>query len=429
MLSRHARSVSVPGVRGASGQSSLEYLGIVLLASLVIGVGAALVDPAGVAHAVVAQVARGICIARGGDCQRDRAPCILASRSRSTDKRVRIAFVTLGGGRTLVRERRSDGTQVITDVQRLAGGGETAIGGEISIGGHGIGLLATATIEGRVGYGRSWFVPSAAAADRLIAQLDTPPPAVRARLHDNGPALTAPPAPDVTYTDKGLGSAIEARLGTLGLRYDTEDLMGVRHDARSGERMFTVRRRNDAVATLSLFAGQGIQASGRVEQRYAVTVDRDGRPLDLAVIEQRRLAAGVKPPGRAGSLLAAAGGPVLPDQQGAVATTERHLDLTDPDNLAAGAAFLRAVQHPHLQVGDAVAVSAELDRRLDAAGSAQVRLYALDVRRRGVQGRVAFGVVLGGAAPASPEPLALVRAAGRAPLGSWETREDCVAVA
>ena len=97
-------------MRGASGQSSLEYLVVVLLAAGALAAGGALVASPGIARAVVAQMARGLCVVRGGDCERDRAPCVTATRTQTTDKRVRIAFVTLGGGRTLIRERRSDGT-------------------------------------------------------------------------------------------------------------------------------------------------------------------------------------------------------------------------------------------------------------------------------------------------------------------------------
>lgn len=413
-------------MRGASGQSSLEYLVVVLLAAGTLAAGGALAASPGIAHAVVAQLARGLCVARGGDCERDRAPCVIASRTQATDKRVRIAVVTLGGGRTLIRERRSDGTELVTDVQRIAGGGEAGLGAEVGIGGHGVAALVTGTVEGRLTRGRSWLLPSSRAADRLIERLEALTPVARARLNRPGPAPEPAPPPDVTFSEHGLGSAAEASLGVLGLRYDTEDLMGVRRDARTGERTFAVRRRNEATATLSLFAGQGGRVSGRVEQRYAVTVDGAGRPVDLAIVEQRRLAAGVKPPGRAGSLLAAAGGPAVPPGRGTLAQAERHLDLTDPENLAVAAAFLRAVQRPRLRIGDAVVVSRALDRRLDAAGSAQARLYTLDVAQRGVHGRLALGVELGGAATSSVETLRLVRASGRAPLGVWEAREDCV---
>ncbi len=415
-------------MRGGSGQSSLEYLAVVLVVGGVLVLGGALATAPGIAHAVVAQVARGLCVVRGGDCQRDRAPCITASRTQTTDKRVQIALVSLGGGRTLIREQRSDGSVLVTDVQRIAGGGEAAIGGEFGIGGHGLAALIGGTVEGRVGYGRAWVVRDSAAADRLIRQLDAGTPATRARLHQVrlAPGLGPAPAPDVRFTEHGLGSSAEAELGLLGLRYEAEDLMGVQHDERTGQRTFGVRRRNDAVGTLSLFAGQGGRASIGHEQDYAVTVDGSGRPIDLAIIEQRRLAAGAKPPGRVGSLLAAAGGPVVPPGHGSLVQTERHLDLTDPDNLAVAAAFLRAVQRPKLEVGAAVVVSRELEQRLDSAGSAQARLYSLDIVERGVHGRVALGVQLGGAATSTTETLRLVRASARAPLGAWEPRADCV---
>jgi hypothetical protein len=415
-------------VRGASGQSSLEYLAVVLLAAVALAAGGALAASPGIAHAVVAQLARGICVVRGGDCERDRAPCVTATRTRTTDKRVRIAFLTLGGGRTLIRERRSDGTELVTDVERLAGGAEAGVGAEAGIGAHGLAAIVTGTVEGRLGHGRAWLLPSSAAADRLIARLEALTPAARARLHATGRGPAPAPPPDVVYTEHGLGSAAEAALGVLGLRYETEDLMGVRRDGRTGERTFGVRRHNTAAATLSLFAGQGGQASAQVEQDYSVTVDGSGRPVDLAIVEQRRLAAGIKPPGRVGSLLAAAGGPVVPPGHGTLVQAERHLDLTDPENLAVAAAFLRAVQHPHLRVGDAIVVSRALDRRLGAAGSEQARLYSLDIAQRGVHGRVALGVQLGGAATSSVETLRLVRASARAPLGAWEPRVDCVAV-
>ncbi len=104
---------------------------------------------------------------------------------------------------------------------------------------------------------------------------------------------------------------------------------------------------------------------------------------------------------------------------------ERHLDLTDPANLAVAGAFVRALRRPRLRLGDAVAVSDGLRARLDVAGSGQVRVYAFDARHTGGRVVLSVGVGLGGGAEGLVETLRLEHAAERDPGGAWHASGTC----
>src|SRR5919108_1292633 len=74
-------------MRSARGQGTVEYLAVVLLVAVVAGGGtAAAAGGAGadIATAVPHEIIRALCIVRGGDCDRDRAPCDVAASAHST---------------------------------------------------------------------------------------------------------------------------------------------------------------------------------------------------------------------------------------------------------------------------------------------------------------------------------------------------------
>ncbi len=410
-------------MRDSTGQSTLEYVALVLLALAVLAAGGLAVSATGIADAVVAQIVRGLCLIGGGRCTRSAEPCILASRTTADDVGVRLAFVRLGGGRTLIRERRSDGTEVVTLVARGGAGLEASIGAEVRIGDRAAGGSLGGSVEGRLGHGRVWRVASARAGDELIRRLASQTPTagriglVRARA----PRL---PAPDVTYGEHGIDTAVRAALGAVGIELDTEDALGSRADRRTGERTFLIRRRNELLGTVGLGAGlgAGARAALRRDERYALTTDRDGRPLDLAVTESLRAQAGLSLPRPLRALV----GTHLPAlRRGRVVQIERHLDLTDATNLAAAGAFVRALRRPRLRLGDAVAVSHGLLARLDLAGSAQMRVYAYDARHTGGHAVLSVGAGLGGGAERLVETLRLERAAERDPGGAWHVSGTC----
>ncbi|MFM8561708.1 MAG: hypothetical protein ACKOB9_06375, partial [Solirubrobacterales bacterium] len=235
--------------------------------------------------------------------------------------------------------------------------------------------------------------------------------------------IGSPPAPDFTWGEKGMESRAEGRYHLAGLSLDAEDAFGARRDTRTGERTFTIRRRNELAGDVARL-GTGAEAGGRHVERYGVTFDRSGRPVDLVVTDTVRYHAGVALPGPLKAVAMALGAPAL--RRGRIVETETHLDLTSSANLEAARNFIEAVRSPKLRLGAVVAVSEALRRRLDSYGVRQRRAYLLDVRHTGARGKVGAGVSVGLRGERSEESARLVDAAVRGLDGNWHRRDDCL---
>ena len=390
------------------GQASSDYIAIILVCACVLGAGGAVVSTAaghGLAAAVSSQVARALCRVTGGDCERDRLPCVTSFSARVDDLAGVVAIIRLSGGRTLLRERRSDGMELITLAERGGLGLEVGAGAEAGMGGGAVGDSVAGSISGRITRGRAWLRRAGPEAQALVDNIGEPPP------------------PDYTWGEKGMESRAEGRYRVAGISFDAEDSFGSRLDARTGERTFAVRRRNELAGDL-VRVGAGAEAGGRHLERYAVTVDRSGRPVDLVVTDTVRYHGGLALPGPLKAVALALGAPAL--RKGRIVETETHLDLTDPANLGPAGAFIDAVRSPGLRLGPAVKVGDALRRRLDTAGVRQRRVYLLDVRHSGARGRLGAGVSIGLRGDHSEESARLVDASVKGLDGNWRRREDCL---
>lgn len=409
--------------RADHGQSTVEYLALVLVAVALLAAGTAGLHATGLADALVAQIRIALCRAGGDDCRTAPEPCVVASTTTLDDVTLRVAILRLRGGRTLLRERRSDGSERVTLVSRGGGGAGLGLGADIGVGTWVLGGRLDGTVELRGGRGRVWTLPSHAQADALVRAL-----AVRPAGHARGippPARARPraPDPDAVFGDRGLATSVTSALERVGLSLDAEDLFTTRTDRRTGERTLVVRRRTEALGTLGLVGPLGAEGGARRDERAALVVDRGGRPLRLVVTGVRRLQGGLRLPGPLRSLVARSG---LPLRRGHVVEAERRLDLADPANLAAAGAYIRALRDPGLRLGPAVAVAEGLRARLDAAGETRVRVYDLDVRHGGAHGGIDAGVGLGGGYEHAVERLRLVGAVERDGGGRWRERDDCL---
>ena len=410
------------------GQGTVEYAAVVLLVALALGAGAVAADAAGVGTAVRREMARALCVVRGGDCEHDRDPCTVATRSETTGAGVDVVVLRLGHDHTVIREQRSDGSIGITLLDANIGGLELSggVGVRVAVGDRGLGFGGSvgAAILGRLGKGRTWVVRDGRAADALLHELGAARTVVRA-LPGRDRAL---PPPDTTFGEKGWSVGGSATLGqggmTASLGISAEDVTGHSEDRASGRRAFTVRRRDDGTLTVGGGPGGAAGAAASTEE-YAVTVDRAGRPIDLAVVQTGEYGGSVDLPGplrRATSVLG------VPTSGGRTYVSETHLDLTDPDNLAAAGAFLGQVRRPRPRLGPAVDVSRELARRLDQFGVVNLRAYATDTDRTGFDVAARIPGVKGGVkAGQTVMRMRLLSAATRGLDGTWAARGDCLA--
>jgi hypothetical protein len=218
------------------------------------------------------------------------------------------------------------------------------------------------------------------------------------------------PDPSLSASRRGLAVHFAASYGPGGLELGSEDLAGVATERATGERTYAVQRRNHLGASLALGPRAPADGAAGMDELYTVTVDRDGRPIELAVLRGWDLAGHV------------------PRIHGAVRReSEARLDLTDPDNLAAARDFLREVVSPRPRLGRAVEVSGALRRRFDEAGVLDERTYAMDEGTTGIGATAGSGVGhLGAEFERHEQRLRLVGARQRGPDGLWRARDDCL---
>jgi len=408
-------------MRSDRGQGTVEYLAVVLLVGVVLGGGATAAAATGagadIATAVPHQVMRALCIVTHGDCERDRAPCDVASASESSSWSAGVSVFRVGRDRMLVVDHRSDGTVVVTETDIRSGGLQTVRGADariergrrrLSLGGS---LTASAVAE--LGDSRTWVLP------------------------DDGPTVTAFVAAlgrgdDVRTADQDVRQrafdiAVSASRGGSGAIAGTATLHGsggVRTDRVSGTTTYYLEAGADGVLELSkTFAGMGVGASGEAAAtgQLALTVDRHGRWVDLAVIASGEVSGLARLPSGVAEALNA------PTSGGRRWVREAHLDLNDPGNLAAAHTALdRLLAKPPRPAAAGAAIAA-LARRIDEWAVVDDRVYALDRTRDGFSLNVGNGLAtVAGSHESSTEHTRLIAARTRGLDGLWGGRADCL---
>jgi hypothetical protein len=408
------------------GQAGLEYVGVVLLVTAVLGAVALVADGSGIPQAVDHQILRALCVVRGGDCEQDRAPCPVATDRRDDAMSARILVFRVGQDKTIIREERSDGTVAITVAYGAQAGLELSSGAHLSVGlgrgGLGLGGELTAAAVASRERGYTWLLRDRRAADALMRRLGGSRATLEALI-----AARRIPAPTQRYghggfASEGAMSAGAALQGSLGL--SSQDVAGSRTDALTGRRTFYVQR--TVAGSLSLtYGGAGATGGRMTRERYAVTYDAGGRPVDLLVMTTGIYRRSFDLPTRLQPVVG-----LLSVPTGHVRTyvEETHLDLTDPESRRVAGAFLAQVRHPDaVHTGEAVAIADALRRRLDAVGVVHARAYDADERRYGVAGSVGIdGLHLGGSLSRTLLDAHLVAATTRGLDGVWRKRADCL---
>lgn len=426
-------------MRGARGQAAPDYLAVVLLVGLALAGAGAVVASTGLGERVVAAMRRALCVVAGGACEDPVAerPCVRVSTEQAHERSLTLLAARVGSRSVQLRERRSDGTVAVTLTDERSIGADFGTGADLHYrwgeSGHAFGAELRAAVLAEHAGGRTWIVPDEAAAARLVARvrladLSRPPertiavPDQAAMPVPHRLVTTAPP-PRITFSEAGpRASADFHRLGR-SLHVAAGEAYGERVDHVSGERTLYVRHVGSAAGALSI-ANVGVDGAGEVEERYGITVDRAGRPLDLEVLAARDVQGAVELPRR---LAAAAGLLRVPTSGEQHVETEQHLDLTEPANAEIARAFLGGLGSGSLAVE---ATTGALRARLERDGVTRVRAYAREATAHEIGGHAkVLGAGVGGEGGSSEERSRLLRAAMREAGGPWRADEACLPLA
>ena len=405
-------------MRSARGQGTVEYLAIVLLVAFALGGGTAAVASAAgadIATAVPHEVLRALCIVTRGDCDRDRAPCDVDAKTKSRSWAVTAAVFKGGHDKSLAVVRRSDGTYALTLDTAPGGGFEGNSGARLKVNlGHrtiDTGAHATFGVTGSYGHHRTWILPDKGAAERLK------------RAIEDGDAL--PPATVDGHeasveggADASVGSAVTvsgSALARLGGGWLT--------DHSSGNRTYFFDASVAGGAKVSLTGvDTTASVSGSDSDRYALTLAPDGRWLDLSATRTGALSAKADLPS---DLAPIAGMLDVPTAGARRWVTESHLDLSDPQSLAAAQTLVARLRDPR-HAGSLAAAVAALSRRMREAAVVDARTYAVDTETQGADGRVVIRVPVGGKYTKTTENTRLIAATTRGLNGRWDVRDDCM---
>jgi hypothetical protein len=193
----------------------------------------------------------------------------------------------------------------------------------------------------------------------------------------------------------------EGRLSLSGTVLSGDAIAGVRDDRATGNRTYYVR------GSVSLDAGELAHGSGGGQ--VAVTVDRHGRPVDLALMgsgelnRSRDLPVALQPV--AGHLTAG---------RGRTWELEGHLDLTQPGRPS---------------VSSLLSDPRRLMRLVMDDGFVQMRSYGVSNTSVGADGRVKAGIGFGAGFTHTNASQRLLNALDHTREGFWVPRYDCLTAA
>jgi hypothetical protein len=434
---RARRGASRPA--GSTGQATLEYVAVVAVVAAVLAtVGTVVAGPA-IANGVGGAFQRALCVVTGTGC-RTLTPPVCTVRTAGTDisAKVKVTFVRLGRTAGLLRTERSDGTVDVTLLDKVDGGLVATAGasGRLELGGHdlGIGGLAEASVVAQLGGGRVWRVPDRAAADALQRKLVQvlvgrtgsslplvgPALSLAQRVAGVGSGVDLPrPSQRIVSAKLGGGLKVEGPLG-LALHAAANVTVGGGHDLVAGGG--TIYLTVDAAGGAALLSGlAGLDLTG--EARLAVTVDRHGRPLTIAVTGTGRVTG--RSAGRPGGAERPEVSTARADERSAVVTAT--LDATAAGGGAALVRLLHALAHLPAGAGETTAAARAFGATLAAGARVDVATYGRQEQRYGGGAEAGLGVGAGLDLEVVRARSVLLDAWTRPPGGLWEPRLDCLA--
>ncbi len=425
-------SASSPTRRAESGQASVEWTALLLVLALALAAGGvAAANPAGLVNAVVGGMRRALCVATGSACA---APplraCVVRTAGLGGRLGVDLALVSIGAGRSVLTEVRSDGTAAVSlvDDSDLAVAFGAGVEGHLAVGrALRVEVEASAGVElaARLSRRRTWEVADARAAARMVKRLArvAGEEAVRSvpilggvigGVADVAGLSTDLRPPDRTGLEGGIGATLGIELtGGSDVQAGLSTTLGGSVDRRTGTRTLAFRLEGEGAATLRavVLDGPGVEREGTVA--LAVEYDRDGRPTSLSVTGS----------GLGAGILGVPEVPGIAAGEGRTAATST-LDLTAPEHRAAYDRLVRALA-PR-RAADLPGAARALAGALAADGRREVARYRDDATAYGGDGSVELGGRVGLGGEVERTSSALVDAWARPPGGVWERRLDCV---
>ena len=394
------------------GQTSIEYLGVLLAVAGVLGV--ILLASPDIGRTISCKIEAQISALTGeagslgcAGVRGEPTEACTVTDSSGKLKASLTAFSIRGGGDVkLLRETLSDGTVRIT----AAGGGNLGLNGKLGASGgvdvgdftatQGAEADGTVSVKGEVS--SVWEFKSKAEADEFVE-------IVRNRARDGAIKGIAPgvghvvtglglfgtgedrPVPDSRYTiiqgGGGASGSAEAGAGTayVGGGLEASSIAGVKIDNKTGAKtiFYTLSGSGEASAGALL----GIGGQGDIEGQLAVTVDAEGRPTEAQIVGQAGYTgendfAGGRLKGVSPKKLLEGFGAKGSAQSGQRGEVRGTLDLKDPANAAA---FQDFVSNPFTGADD-------IARRFAEGATWDARIYSVDRDKYG--GDLSFGAGL-----------------------------------
>jgi hypothetical protein len=289
--------------RGQSGQTNVEWLGVMAVICVVVGLVVAASPPVAQSIVCTVRTAIGKLVGEGWSCQADQRaglpPCIISQGDGQLKASVTVFSVKGGGKVKIVKQRRSDGKWLIT----VIGGGELGVevgspGGRVSVDtgkgsvGGGVGIEGGAVGQGE--YGATWVFNDEKGAND---QIDI----IRNKLRDEAIDTAVPVIgsigtslfgehrhlgdPNIEYIQGGVAGDVKGEakaLGGLQLSLEGSDALGVRWDHQADTKTVYFQVNAKGGGSAKLIEGLGLE--GVADGQIAVTYDKDGRATAVDVI-------------------------------------------------------------------------------------------------------------------------------------------------
>ena len=309
-------------VRAEAGSGSLEFIGVVILAAILVAatVGAVASSSPQVRDTIWAKV----CQITGGSCAPASAPsnvdykpedCEIYNSERKISATVDITFVRLGGGAVVQRVEKSNGDVEITVLNEGRGGAVAAAGGHggIRLGDKSLGVdweaeaAATAGVQG----GQTYVFDNAKDADAFQSYIQgevvediatsTNPVlgglnALKEKLTDEKPPSNNGVQKDFVRFDTTLEASAQGSLGygasgkasaTAMVALGVENDRGIEVNDPSDDKQ-TIYYQIDwsVAANIGLPVVKGVDASHAASGVVKVTTDASGAPVEVAFVDR-----------------------------------------------------------------------------------------------------------------------------------------------